>query len=225
LLCSNHYLDLLARAFRHKVITLKKFEILLEESVKAHGHLCAGQVIGVRMAMLGCRLVGIDEPKSPLFRKQLIVYVEIDRCATDAISSVTGCQLGKRTLKFTNYGINAATFLNLTTNKAYRIVSTEQSRDLAAKYAPDATTLQKAQLEGYKVMPDNLLFNGYEVKVQLDDSDMPGPPKSHMVCETCGQMVRDGREIVTNIDGKAKTICRPCSKRSYFSPLRRVELQ
>jgi len=206
------------------VVALKEFEILLEESVKAHGHLCAGQVIGVRMAMLGCRLVGIDEPKSPLFRKQLIVYVEIDRCATDAIASVTGCQLGKRTLKFTNYGINAATFLNLTTNKAYRLVSTEQSRDLAPRYASDAATQQKAQLEGYKVMPDNLLFDGYEVKVQLDDNDIPGPPRSRVACELCGQMVRDGRQIVTYIGGKAKTICRPCSERSYFSPLRRVEL-
>ena len=92
---------------------MKTFDELLKESVAAHGHLCAGQVIGVRMAMLGCRLVGIDDPKSSIERKKLIVYVEIDRCATDAIQSVTGCQMGRRSLNFRDFRINAATFLIL----------------------------------------------------------------------------------------------------------------
>ena len=116
---------------------MQSYEVLLEESVAAHGHLCAGQVIGVRMAMLGCKLVGIDEPKSETERKKIMVYVEIDRCATDALQSVTGCRMGKRTLKFRDFGINAATFLNLENGLAYRIVSTESSRELADKYAPE----------------------------------------------------------------------------------------
>ena len=107
---------------------MKSFEALLQESVERHGHLCAGQIIGVRMAMLGCRLVRIDDPKSHRHRKKLMVYVEIDRCATDAIESVTGCRMGRRTLKFRDYGINAATFVNLDTRAAYRIVSTERDR-------------------------------------------------------------------------------------------------
>ena len=110
---------------------MQSFEELLKQSVSRHGHLCAGQVIGVRMAMLGCRLVGIKDPLAPEFRKKLITYVEIDRCATDAIESVTGCRTGKRTLKLKDFGINAATFLNLESHEAYRIVSTEQSRELA----------------------------------------------------------------------------------------------
>jgi formylmethanofuran dehydrogenase subunit E len=130
------------------------FQKLLDESVEKHGHCCAGQVIGVRMAMLGCRLVGIDDPKDPKFRKKLIVYVEIDRCATDAIASVTGCQLGRRTLKFKDYGINAATFINLDTNIAYRVVSTESSREYATQYAPEETSPQRQQLIGYQNMPE-----------------------------------------------------------------------
>jgi len=55
---------------------------LLEQSVANHGHLCPGQVLGVRLAMLGCREVGIDYPKSS---RDLIVYKEIDRCVTEAI--------------------------------------------------------------------------------------------------------------------------------------------
>ena len=76
---------------------MKPFSELLEESAAFHGHLCPGQVLGVRMAMAGCWLAGIDDPRAS---KNLIVYVEIDRCATDAIQSVTGCKLGKRTLKY-----------------------------------------------------------------------------------------------------------------------------
>ena len=77
---------------------MKDFETLLETSARAHGHLCPGQVVGVRMAMLGCRLIGIGEPRKEI--KKLIVFVEIDRCASDAISVVTGVKLGRRSLKF-----------------------------------------------------------------------------------------------------------------------------
>ena len=94
------------------------FDSLLEESVKVHGHLCAGQVLGVRMSMLGLREIGISDPKGA-DRKSLIVFVEMDRCATDAVQSVTGCSLGKRSMKFMDYGKMAATFLNLKTRQGY----------------------------------------------------------------------------------------------------------
>jgi formylmethanofuran dehydrogenase subunit E len=194
---------------------MKSFDELLQESVERHGHLCAGQVIGVRMAMLGCRLVGIEDPKAPHLRKKLIVYVEIDRCATDAIESVTGCRMGKRTLKFKDFGINAATFVNLDTHAAFRIVSTETSRDLAAEYAPEAETKQRQQLEGYKRMPDEVLFDVQPVHVNLPEWDMPGPPSRHAVCGQCGQMVRDGKEIQVN----GKLLCRHCAGESYFEKL------
>lgn len=191
---------------------MDNFESLLKESVSKHGHLCAGQVIGVRMAMLGCRLIGIEDPKDQRFRKNIVVYVEIDRCATDAITSVTGCQLGKRTLKFKDFGINAATFVNLTTQIAYRVVSTESSREYAHKYAEEETSLQKQQLIGYQNMPDNLLFDVHQVEVSIAEGDMPGPPRHHATCDRCGQMVRDGKEI--HID--QEIVCRPCSDKSYF---------
>ena len=44
---------------------MKAFEELLASSVSAHGHLCPGQVVGVRMAMLGCSLIGFDDPTGP----------------------------------------------------------------------------------------------------------------------------------------------------------------
>src|ERR1700690_1603532 len=88
----------------------------LREAEVAHGHLCAGQVLGVRMAMLGCRMLRIDDPRGLVTRadgKGLVTFVEIGRCATDAIAVVTGCRLGKRALKFRDWGKMAASFLDL----------------------------------------------------------------------------------------------------------------
>lgn len=194
--------------------SMRALEVLLDEAKATHGHVCAGQVLGVRMAMLGCRLVGIDDPKAPSNSKKLMVYVEIDRCATDAIQSVTGCRMGKRTLKFRDYGINAATFLNLETGIAYRIVSTEESKRLADEYAPEETEISQKQLLGYQRMPDEVLFRVQRVKVLLDELEMPGPSRRKTVCQRCGQVVRDGREVIK----ENRVLCRPCAGMAYFFP-------
>src|ERR1700685_1658872 len=94
---------------------------LLRAAELAHGHLCAGQVLGVRMAMLALRRLGIDDPRKRTLadgslnpdRKRLVTFVEIDRCATDAIGVVTGCRVGKRALKLRDWGKMAATFVDL----------------------------------------------------------------------------------------------------------------
>lgn len=199
---------------------MKSFKALLDESAQAHGHLCAGQVIGVRMAMLGCRLVGIEDPKAPEHRKKMIVYVEMDRCATDAISSVTGCRLGRRTMKFKDFGINAATFVNLETGAAVRIVSTERSRTLVSHYAPEEARHYQQQLKAYKIMPEKELFEVEQVTVSLAEQEMPGPPRRHAVCSRCGQVVRDGREVIR----QTKTLCRICAGEGYFRALKTVHL-
>src|SRR5881397_4371154 len=102
----------------------------LEQAEQAHGHLCAGQVLGVRLAMLGLEKLGIDDPRGK-DRKRLVTFVEIDRCATDAIAVVTGCRLGKRALKFRDWGKVAATFVDLESGKAVRIAARESSKTLA----------------------------------------------------------------------------------------------
>src|SRR5882757_7821190 len=114
---------------------MQTFDELLREAEIAHGHLCAGQILGVRMAMLGCKRLGIDEPKSK-DRKRLVTFVEIDRCATDAIGVVTGCRLGKRALKFRDWGKMAASFLDLETGKAIRIAALESSKQRARELYP-----------------------------------------------------------------------------------------
>src|SRR5215470_4345201 len=78
---------------------LKTFAEYEELARVAHGHLCAGQILGLRMALCGLRLLELDDPTGQ-HRKRLVTYVEIDRCMTDAIGVVAGCRLGKRALKF-----------------------------------------------------------------------------------------------------------------------------
>ncbi|MEW5722384.1 MAG: FmdE family protein [Thermodesulfobacteriota bacterium] len=196
------------------------FEKLLASSVQAHGHLCPGQVVGVRMALLGLRLVGFTPPLDVDEVKKLIVFVEMDRCAADAVAHTAGVTLGHRSLKFKDFGIMAATFLNLETGKAYRLVSTEESRDLADQYAPGIEDEAECQVRAYRIMPDEVLFTAQEVEVHLSELDLPGPPRRKVVCDACGQAVRDGKEKVV----RGRVLCPPCAGEAYFRPLRPLDL-
>ena len=200
---------------------MQDFETLLAGSAQAHGHLCAGQVVGVRMAMEGCRLIGLDNPRQLPQIKKLIVYVEMDRCATDAISFVTGVKLGRRSLKFVDNGIMAATFVNLETKKAFRLVSTEESRDLTESYAPEITDRRLQQIEAYKRMEIETLFTITPVVVDVPACDMPGPTRFKAVCQQCGQVVRDKREVMKN----NRILCRPCALGTYFKPVPKTKEQ
>jgi formylmethanofuran dehydrogenase subunit E len=197
---------------------MQDFETLLKGSSESHGHLCPGQVVGVRMAILGCRLIELDDPTSRYQIKKLIVYVEMDRCTADAVAYTTGVKLGRRSLKFMDYGIMAATFVNLETGKAFRVLSTEESRDLAEAYAPEIQGKHARQLEAYKRMPDSALFRVQKVDARVKDKDMPGPTRFKATCQVCGQVIRDGREIIR----ENKVLCKPCTRDSYFKHAREV---
>ena len=192
---------------------MKSLEELLKKSAEAHGgHLCPGQVLGVRMAMKGCELIGIDDPEaSSVHRKKIIVYVEIDRCATDAISTVTGCKLGKRTMKFKDYGIMAATFVNLKTGQAVRISAREEGKALAAQYAPGIEDRHERELKAYQIMPDEELFQAEEVAVNIPIYDLPGRPRKKVQCQSCGEWIRDGRERRKN----GTILCQICADGAY----------
>lgn len=197
---------------------MKPFEELLAGSVAAHGHLCPGQVVGVRLAMLGLRLLGFEAPPTYSQLKQLIVFVEMDRCTGDAVAYVTNVRLGRRSLKFVDYGIMAATFVNLESGQAFRVLSTEESRDLAQVYSPLETDKRQAHLAAYQIMPDSVMFRVQEVQVDLTPFDLPGPTRYKATCVLCGQVVRDHREVVK--DGL--TYCQPCAGGGYFKAAREI---
>jgi len=145
---------------------MKSLEEYLTLAESHHGHICPGQVLGIRMAMLGLRLIGIADPGA--HRKRLLTFVEIDRCATDAIALVTGCRLGSRSLKFVDYGKMAATFLDLETQRAVRVAARDDARERAKAMFPELASPYRQQLQAYKIMPESDLFNVQTVRVKLN---------------------------------------------------------
>lgn len=194
---------------------MESIDTLLKECERLHGHMCAGQLLGTRMALLGCRLIGVDDPRGA-DRKKLIVWVEIDRCMTDAISAVTGVRLGKRSLKYVDYGKVAATFLNTESNRAVRIVASESSRALADERYSDIADKRQRQFRAYSEATDDELFKTELVSVELRELDAPGSPRSRVMCAVCGEGVNDGREVI-GADGDA--LCRGCDQGTYYSKI------
>lgn len=192
---------------------MDKFEELLAESAALHGDICPGQVLGVRMAMRGCYELGIENPTEE--DKRMVVYVEVDRCAADAIQVVTGCRLGKRTMKYVDYGKLAATFIDLHTGDAVRLVAREGLREKAALRRREGCTKHEAEVAVYKVMSDEELFHIERVVVQIPVEDMPGPPLHRVICEQCGEEVNDCREV--RVTGKV--LCRACAYGRYYRRL------
>ena len=196
---------------------MKTLEEYIALAAQSHGHMCPGQILGIRMAMLGLRSIGIDDPV--VARKRLLTFVEIDRCATDAVSLVTGCRLGKRSLKFLDYGKVAATFVDLDTGRAVRVATREDARAKAKAMFPAMSDASQAQLEAYKVMENDDLFDLRVVRVKLKLEDMPGRPRSRVTCAQCGEGVNDGRELRLG----DRVLCRNCAGEPYYEVVTSAE--
>ncbi|MBN1906979.1 MAG: TraR/DksA C4-type zinc finger protein [Deltaproteobacteria bacterium] len=180
------------------------YETCITEAKNLHGGVCAGIVLGTRMTMIGLERIGITDPKNA-DRKKLMVFVEIDRCCADAITALTGCRPGKRTMKVYDYGKMAATFLNLETGKAVR-VSTKGKRKQQGG--------EGGEMPDFSKIPEEDLFIVKDVNVSLKPEDMPGKPLRRVVCASCGEGIMDARDVEEN----GETICRPCSqKKNYYA--------
>lgn len=182
----------------------------LERAAVAHGHICAGQVLGVRLAMLGLSELGIRDPIAD--RKRIVTYVEIDRCVTDAVALVADCRLGKRALKFRDWGKVAATFCDLSTGRAVRIAAKESSKQAAKDMFPDLPK-EEGQQKAYAQLPDDVLFSTQWVKVEILPEDLPGFKGPRILCAQCGEGINFKREVVK--DGR--TLCRACAGECYYS--------
>jgi formylmethanofuran dehydrogenase subunit E len=181
----------------------------LDLAAEAHGHLCAGQVLGVRLAMLGLRELGIDDPIAE--RKRLVTYVEIDRCVTDAVALVANCRLGKRALKFRDWGKVAATFVDLQTGRAVRVAAKESSKQAAREMFPELEK-EAGQQKAYAQLPDDALFDKNWVEVHLQPEDLPGFKGPRVVCVECGEGINFKREVIR--DGRI--LCRSCAGERYY---------
>jgi formylmethanofuran dehydrogenase subunit E len=193
---------------------MKSLDQYLEEAAVAHGHLCAGQVLGVRLAMHGLQLLGIDDPQGA-DRKRIVTFVEIDRCATDAVGLVTNCRLGKRALKFRDWGKMAATFIDVQSGKAVRVAALESSKALAREMHPELDNKNKQQMLAYRELTDAQLFSHEWVQVDLPEHEFPGYKGERVVCAECGEGIAFKREVLR--DGR--TLCRGCAGDRYYKPV------
>jgi formylmethanofuran dehydrogenase subunit E len=178
---------------------MRTFEEDVALAVSYHGHLCSGQCIGVKMARLALRELGIDVEKEP---KSIMVFIECDRCPADAIGVVTGCKVGKRTYKFYDFGKVAASFMNLNTGKAVRVWRKNR------RHPKDGEDM----IAFYKNLPDEEMFEVQEVTIDLKPCDMPGPPLEVVYCSRCGEDVTDSRHLM--VDGQP--VCKACQGESYY---------
>jgi formylmethanofuran dehydrogenase subunit E len=200
---------------------MEPFDELLTMAESAHGHLCAVQILGVRMAVLGCRRLGIDEPRGR-DRKRLVTFVEIDRCATDAIGVVTGCRLGKRALKFRDWGKMAATFIDLSPKdmseyRAIRIAARESSKDLARALHPEIENKNQQQMLAYRELSDADLFTEEWVRVTLPPREFPGYKGERLACAGCGEGINYDRFV----ERDGQRLCHACAnpEERYYQPL------
>jgi formylmethanofuran dehydrogenase subunit E len=194
--------------------SLAEYEVLAEQ---AHGHLCAGQVLGLRMALCGVKLLGLEDPAGK-DRKRLVTFVEIDRCATDAIPIVTGCRLGKRALKFRDFGKVAATFCDLQEERAVRLSARESAKDRAREMYPQIESKNQQQMRAYREMIDSDLFDEQWVRVVIEPKEFPGFKGERIACDLCGEGINYDRFV--RRDGK--TLCLSCAspEERYYQPLK-----
>ncbi len=193
---------------------MKTFDEYVALAEAAHGHICAGQILGVRMAIHGLNLLGIEDPTGK-DRKRLVTFVEIDRCATDAVTVVTGCRLGKRALKFRDFGKVAATFCDLLEDRAVRVAAKESSKQRAAELHPEINEKKVQQVTAYRTMPEAELFDCQWVRVHIEPEDLPGFKSPRIVCDECNEGISYKREVVR--DGR--TLCRACAGERYYEVL------
>jgi formylmethanofuran dehydrogenase subunit E len=191
--------------------TLAEYE---ELAAQAHGHLCAGQILGIRMALYGLRLLGIEDPAGA-DRKRLVTYVEIDRCATDAIGVVTGCRLGKRALKFLDFGKMAATFVDLKEDRAVRVAAKESSKERARELYPEIGDKNQQQMRAYREMSDEELFAAQWVRVKVGPEELPGYKGPRVHCAACGEGIAFAREV----EAGGRVLCKSCAGARYYEPV------
>jgi formylmethanofuran dehydrogenase subunit E len=182
---------------------MNKLETLLNKAKEFHGDACPGIAMGTRMSIAGIEELGMN----PLERnRDLVVIVEIDRCATDAVQAISGCSFGKRTLKFRDYGKFGITFMDLSSGEAVRVSALEKPRK-------NMNEEEMASIVDEIIKtPDEELFKIQKVQVDLPEEDVPGPPVSRTACERCGESIMDHREVIINNE----TVCRACADGTYY---------
>lgn len=178
----------------------------LQKAVDYHGHLCLGQVLGVHLAEKGMDVIGTKDTKN------MIVFVENDRCIADAIQILTGTRLGRRSMKLVNYGKMAATFINTDTEDAYRVWISGKINEMIGKISSNR---QEKERQYEKVLQSRSedVVSVQKVRVNIAPEELPGKPKRTVICSRCGEKVMDSKDI----SSENGPLCLACAVGPYYS--------
>jgi formylmethanofuran dehydrogenase subunit E len=184
---------------------------MLEASEHQHTRLCPRQVLGLRMGLLAGKLLNLQVPRRD---KRLMVIAETDGCAVDGISVATGSSVGRRTMYIRDWGKVAATFVDCETGAAVRILPSPGSREAACELIPNESSRWHAQLEGYQVLPDDLILSAQAVTLNFSLEQLISQPGHLVICERCGEEILNQREVLIG----RETMCRSCAGEAYYVP-------
>jgi len=185
----------------------------LQASMRDHNHLCPRQILGVRLGLMGLRALGIDPNHGG---KRLLVITETDGCFVDGLIAATGCTVGHRTLCVEDYGKTAATFVDTKTGLTFRVAPLGDIRERAPAYAPDEPRHYFAQMQAYKVMPDEEMFSVQAVSLNVPIEQIVSRPGMRVSCNMCGEEIMNERETHQN----GLTLCQTCANGGYYRPSR-----
>ena len=199
-----------AREDRDAVPAQAALAALLARSAARHdGRLCPRQVLGVRIGLYAGELLGLAVPRPD---KRLLIFVETDGCFADGIAAATGCWLGRRTLRLTDYGKVAATAVDTATGRAVRVWPHPEARVRAGRYAPGAPDRWHAQRDGYRVMPAGELLQARAVVLTRSLDALLGRPGQRAICARCGEEILNGREMLL----PEGPVCAGCAGGPYY---------
>lgn len=93
----------------------------------AHGHKCPAMPLGLRAGEAAMQVLGVQHAPDG----QLTALVEIDRnhcstCFADGMQVITGCTLGKGSIRSLGYGKFALTLIDNKTGRSVRVVATPE---------------------------------------------------------------------------------------------------
>ncbi len=184
----------------------------LRETIRFHGHLCAGLALGYRVAKAALRELGADRPQD----EELVAVVENDSCSVDAVQFITGCTFGKGNLIFRDYGKHVYTFFNRRTGRGVRISEDYRGFENDQRF-PDIKKRQTAgedvsrEMQMFKMEKASAILNADEKELFTITPVSAAPPEEAKIrkslrCAMCGEkfMESRGREK----DGKV--VCIPC---------------
>ncbi|MGB5159303.1 FmdE family protein [Desulfobacterium sp. N47] len=189
----------------------------IKQCVAFHGHLCPGLVYGYIVAKESIRLLDIKHSTD----EEVVAVCENDSCAVDGLQVMIGTTAGKGNLIIKDYGKNAYTVANRSTDKAYRF-SRITSYNYSGSNKDEFNNLEKALSEGtaneeerrrqkyLKAVdlfskPFSEVFHTEEIKFSMPPYASLAPSVS---CAICGEMTMQTK-MVNGKDGKL--ICIPCS--------------